>query len=53
MKNLIFAAAMSCMVCACGQQAADTGNPFLSEFETLMEHRTLTVSRWNIMSRLS
>lgn len=35
MKNLIFAAAMSCMVCACGQQAADTGNPFLSEFETL------------------
>lgn len=34
MKNLIFAAAMSCMVCACGQQAADTGNPFLSEFET-------------------
>ncbi len=25
---------MSCMVCACGQQAADTGNPFLSEFET-------------------
>ena len=37
MKNLIFAAAMSCMVCACGQQAADTGNPFLSEFETLYE----------------
>lgn len=34
MKNLIFAAAMSCMVCACGQQAADTGNLFLSEFET-------------------
>lgn len=34
MKNLIFAAAMSCMVCACGQQAAETGNPFLSEFET-------------------
>lgn len=34
MKNLIFAAAMSCMVCACGQQVADTGNPFLSEFET-------------------
>lgn len=34
MKNLIFAAAMSCMVCACGQQEADTGNPFLSEFET-------------------
>ena len=34
MKNLIFAAAMSCMVCACGQQAADTSNPFLSEFET-------------------
>lgn len=34
MKNLIFAAAMSCMVCACGQQAADTDNPFLSEFET-------------------
>lgn len=34
MKNLIFTAAMSCMVCACGQQAADTGNPFLSEFET-------------------
>ena len=34
MKNLIFATAMSCMVCACGQQAADTGNPFLSEFET-------------------
>ena len=28
---------MSCMVCACGQQAADTGNPFLSEFETLYE----------------
>ena len=25
---------MSCMVCACGQQAADTDNPFLSEFET-------------------
>jgi len=25
---------MSCMVCACGQQAADTSNPFLSEFET-------------------
>ena len=37
MKNLIFAAAMSCMVCACGQQAADTGNPFLSEFETPYE----------------
>lgn len=34
MKILIFAAAMSCMVCACGQQAADTDNPFLSEFET-------------------
>ena len=34
MKNLIFAAAMSCMVCACGQQAADTGNPFLSECDT-------------------
>lgn len=34
MKNLIFAAAMSCMVCACGQQAADTSNPFLSEFGT-------------------
>lgn len=34
MKNLIFAVAMSCMVCACGQQAADTDNPFLSEFET-------------------
>ena len=34
MKNLIFAAAMSCMVCACGQQAADMSNPFLSEFET-------------------
>ena len=34
MKNLIFAAALSCMVCACGQQAADTSNPFLSEFET-------------------
>lgn len=34
MKNLIFAAAMSCMVCACGQQAADTDNPFLTEFET-------------------
>lgn len=34
MKNLIFAAAMSCIVCACGQQAADTSNPFLSEFET-------------------
>ena len=34
MKNLIFAAAMSCMVCACGQQAAGTDNPFLSEFET-------------------
>lgn len=34
MKNLIFAAAMSCMVCACSQQAADTSNPFLSEFET-------------------
>lgn len=25
---------MSCMVCACGQQAADTDNPFLTEFET-------------------
>lgn len=34
MKNLIFAAAMSCMVCACGQQAADTENPFLTEFQT-------------------
>lgn len=34
MKNLIFAAAMSCMVCACRQQAADTDNPFLTEFET-------------------
>lgn len=34
MKNLIFAATMSCMVCACGQQAADTDNPFLTEFET-------------------
>lgn len=34
MKNLFFAAAMSCMVCACGQQAADTDNPFLTEFET-------------------
>lgn len=34
MKNLIFAAAMSCMVCACGQQATDTDNPFLTEFET-------------------
>lgn len=34
MKNLIFAAAMSCMVCACGQQAADMDNPFLTEFET-------------------
>lgn len=34
MKNLIFAAAMSCMVSACGQQATDTDNPFLTEFET-------------------
>lgn len=34
MKNLIFAAAMSCIVCACGQQAANTDNPFLTEFET-------------------
>ncbi len=34
MRNLIFAAAMSCMVCACGQQAADTDNPFLTEFDT-------------------
>ncbi|MBM6759503.1 M3 family metallopeptidase [Bacteroides mediterraneensis] len=34
MKNLIFAAVMSCMVCACGQQAADTDNPFLTEFQT-------------------
>ena len=34
MKNLIFAAAMSCMVCACGQQAADMDNPFLTEFQT-------------------
>lgn len=25
---------MSCMVCACGQQATDTDNPFLTEFET-------------------
>lgn len=34
MKNLIFAAAMSCMICACGQQADDTSNPFLTEFQT-------------------
>lgn len=34
MKNLIFAAAMSCMVCACGQQATEADNPFLTEFQT-------------------
>ena len=51
MKNLIFAAAMSCMVCACGQQAADTDNPFLTEFETPYGTPDSTGLRLSIMNR--
>jgi peptidyl-dipeptidase Dcp len=34
MKNLVIAAAMTCMVCACGQQASESENPFFSEFQS-------------------
>ena len=34
MKNLVIAAAMTCMVCACGQQATESENPFFSEFQS-------------------
>lgn len=34
MKNLVIAAAMTCMVCACSQQSAEPENPFFSEFQS-------------------
>ena len=34
MKNLVIAAAMTCMVCACGQKPAEPENPFFSEFQS-------------------
>ena len=34
MKNLVIAAAMTCMVCACGQQPTESENPFFSEFQS-------------------
>lgn len=34
MKNLVIAAAMTCMVCACGQKPAESENPFFSEFQS-------------------
>lgn len=34
MKNLVIAAAMTCMVCACGQQSTESENPFFSEFQS-------------------
>lgn len=34
MKNLVIAAAMTCMVCACGQKPVEPENPFFSEFQS-------------------
>lgn len=34
MKNLVIAAAMMCMVCACSQQSTESENPFFSEFQS-------------------
>ena len=34
MKNLVIAAAMTCMVCACSQQSTESDNPFFSEFQS-------------------
>lgn len=34
MKNLVIAAAMTCMVCACSQQSTEPENPFFSEFQS-------------------
>lgn len=34
MKQLVIAAAMTCMVCACGQKTENDANPFLAEFQT-------------------
>lgn len=34
MKNLVIAAAMTCMVCACSQKPAEPENPFFSEFQS-------------------
>lgn len=34
MKQFVIAAAMTCMVCACGQKTEEGANPFLVEFET-------------------
>lgn len=34
MKNLVIAAAMTCMVCACSQQSTESENPFFSEFQS-------------------
>ncbi|MCD7815672.1 MAG: peptidase M3, partial [Bacteroides sp.] len=34
MKNLVIAAAMTCMVCACSQQPTESENPFFSEFQS-------------------
>lgn len=34
MKNLVIAAAMTCMVCACVQKPAEPENPFFSEFQS-------------------
>lgn len=34
MKQLVIAAAMMCLVCACGQKTNESENPFLAEFQT-------------------
>lgn len=34
MKQLVIAAAMTCLVCACGQKTNESENPFLAEFQT-------------------
>ena len=45
---------MSCMVCACGQEGGRCrAIRSCQSLSPLMEHLTLTVSRWNIMNRLS
>ena len=34
MKKILIATAMTCLVCSCGQKAAEGENPFLTEFQT-------------------
>ena len=61
MKNLVIAAAMTCMVCACGQKPAEPENPFrlnrrIRSFQNSslrMVRQTSTGFSWPTMNRLS